>query len=303
MNTIENFRAFLAVVEAGSFSAAALRLNISASMVTKRVGAVEHEIGQLVFFRSTRKLELTAVGREAVSLARDFLTAFERMVNVAGGEGQELVGSLKVKAPISFTTHFLGEVVNGFSLKYPKVNLDLQLMNRPVNPLTENFDMVITGLPESFDGVDEIPLYPYRRVVCAAPTYLEQMGEPEHPSDLQNHRCLLYSYVAPERVWTFKNTNVGDINVAVNGPFHTNDHEAMHAAAVGGRGIAVLQSYLAQDSLAKGYLVEILHAYALPATWFKVLRPAHHNNSVLLSRLTEHLLSNVDHIRDQHPAL
>jgi DNA-binding transcriptional LysR family regulator len=303
MNTVENFRAFLAVVEVGSFSAAARRLNISASMITKRVKAVEHEIGQLVFFRSTRKLELTAIGREAVSLAREFLTAYERMVNVTGSGRRELVGSLRVKAPISFTMHFLGEVLDAFLLKHPKVNLDLKLMNRPVNPLTENFDMVITGLPDSFDGVDEVPLYPHRRIVCAAPTYLAQMGEPKHPSDLQNHRCLLTSYIAPGRVWTFKNTNIGDINVGVDGQFHTNDTEAMHAAAVSGLGIAVLPRYRVQDSLAKGKLVEILHAYALPDLWIKILRPAHHNKSVLLSSLTEHLVSNVDFIRTKHPAL
>jgi len=130
--------------------------------------------------------------------------------------------------------------------------------------LTENLDMVITGLPTSFDGVDELPLCPFRRIVCAAPSYLEQMGEPIHPSDLQNHRCLLYSYVSPARVWTFKSTSTGDIDVAVNGPFHTNDIEAMHCGAVSGLGVAILPRYRAQESLANGSLVEILGLYELP---------------------------------------
>jgi len=303
MNTVQNFRAFLAVIETGSFSGAARRLGLSASVITKRIGAVEKEVGELVFLRSTRRLELTTAGRELISRVRDFLGAYERVINVSGSGARELTGSLRIKAPTSFTVHFLGEVLNEFLLKHPKINIDLQLTNRPVNPLTENLDMVITGLPTSFDGVDELPLCPFRRIVCAAPSYLEQMGEPIHPSDLQNHRCLLYSYVSPARVWTFKSTSTGDIDVTVNGPFHTNDIEAMHCGAVSGLGVAILPRYRAQESLANGSLVEILGLYELPDLWIKVQRPLHHNKSALLASLTDHLISLVQYIRARHPAL
>lgn len=303
MNSVENFRAFLAVVESGSFSGAARRLGISPSVITKRVGAVEEEVGELLFVRSTRRLELTATGRELISLARDFLSAYERMVNVTAHNARELSGSLRIKAPISFTVHFIGEVLNEFLLEHPKISIDLQLTNRPVNPLTENLDMVITGLPTSFDGVDEVPLCPFRRIVCAAPSYLEQMGEPVHPSDLQNHRCLLYSYVEPNRVWIFKSAQTGNIDVSVNGQFHTNDIETMHCAAVSGLGIAILPRYRAQASLHKGELIEILGLYELPDLWIKIQRPTHHNKSLLLARLTDHLVSRAQQIRQRHPSL
>lgn len=303
MNTVENFRAFLAVVESGSFSGAARRLGLSASVITKRVGAVEQEVGQLIFVRSTRKLELTTTGRELISLVREFLGSYERVVNVSGTGQRELTGTLRIKAPTSFTVHFLGDILNEFLLSHPKINIDLQLTNRPVNPLTENLDMVITGLPTSFDGVDELPLCPFRRIVCAAPSYLEKMGEPIHPSDLQNHRCLLYSYVSAARVWTFKSTQTGDIDVSVNGPFHTNDIEAMHCAAVSGLGIAILPRYRAQESLTNGALIEILGLYELPDLWIKVQRPSHHNKSALLASLTDHLVSSVQYIQARHPML
>ena len=74
MNTVQNFRAFLAVIETGSFSGAARRLGLSASVITKRIGAVEKEVGELVFLRSTRRLELTTAGRELISRVRDFLS-------------------------------------------------------------------------------------------------------------------------------------------------------------------------------------------------------------------------------------
>jgi DNA-binding transcriptional LysR family regulator len=297
--------ASLAVVEHGSFSAAARRLGVSTAVVTKRIGAVEHEVGQLVFVRSTRKLELTATGRDTVALARDFLTAYERVIKVGTGAHGSLAGKLRVKAPISFTAHFLGAVLNEFLYKNPKVTLELQLTNRPVNPLTEHFDMVITGLPNSFDGVDELPLCPFRRIVCAAPSYLASMGEPEHPSDLQNHRCLLYSYVVPGHVWTFKSPDIGelDVSVSVSGPFCTNDIEAMHCAAISGLGVAVQPRYRVHDSLNTGQLIQVLNAYELPDLWIKIQRPAHHNKSLLLASLTEHLIANVQTIRAKHPTL
>ena len=144
-----------------------------------------------------------------------------------------------------------------------------------------------------------------RELVLAelGPLTEQQMGEPIHPSDLQNHRCLLYSYVAAARVWTFKSTSTGDIDVGVNGPFHTNDIEAMHCSAVSGLGVAILPRYRAQESLANGSLVEILGLNELPDLWIKVQRPLHHNKSALLASLTDHLVSRVQYIRARHPAL
>ncbi|MBC8749542.1 MULTISPECIES: LysR family transcriptional regulator [Paraburkholderia] len=289
MDSVENVRAFLAVAEIGSFSGAALRLNLAGSVVTKRVGALEKELNTLLFQRTTRSLHLTSSGRETVALARDFLASYERLMSGPVDDGPGLTGRLRIKAPSSFTNHFLGKLLNDFFRAHPKVDIELQLRNRPVDPLLEGFDFVITGLPVAYDGVEEFPLCPFKRLVYASPAYLEKCGEPVHPSELPAHQCLLYSYLSPVRTWTFDEHGSGRIDVAVNSAFSTNDIDAMHRATVDGLGIAVLPRYRAKASVRQGELVQILAGFELPDFWIKVLRPADHNNPKLFRALLDFL--------------
>jgi len=289
MDSVENARAFLSVVEVGSFNGAALRLGVAASVVTKRVGALEKELNTLLFRRTTRSIELTANGRETVTRARDFLSSYERLTSPSSADGSELTGRLRIKAPSSFTNHFLGKILNAFFLMHPKVDVALQLANRPVDPVLEGFDFVITGLPISYDGIEEFPLCLFKRMVYASPKYLERKGVPKHPSEFAVHDCLLYSYLSPVYEWTFNAPGAGRVVVRVNGTFSTNDIDAMHRAAIDGMGIAVLPRYRATESVNQGLLVPILSEYALPDYWIKVLRPIHHHNPKLFQALLEFL--------------
>ncbi|MEM5314377.1 LysR family transcriptional regulator [Paraburkholderia sp. JHI869] len=290
MDSVENARVFLAVAEVGSFAGAALRLNLAPSVVTKRVSALEKELGLLLFQRTTRSLHLTASGRDTVVRARDFLAAYERMMCSPDDDGSHLTGRLRIKAPSSFTNHFLGTIFNDFFREHPKVDVELQLTNRPVDPVVEGFDFVISGLPVSYDGVEEFPLCPFKRLVYASPAYLGRHGNPAHPSELASHRCLRYSYLTPSGTWSFVEPESGGlIDVAVNGAFSTNDIDAMHRAAVDGLGIAVLPRYRSRSSVQAGDLVQILAGFALPDFWIKVLRPAGHSNPKVFRALLDHL--------------
>jgi DNA-binding transcriptional LysR family regulator len=204
-------------------------------------------------------------------------------------EGSPLTGRLRIKAPASFTNHFLGRLLNDFFLEYPKVDFELQLTNRPVDPLLEGFDFVITGLPVTYEGVEQFQLCPFKRFVYAAPSYLEKHTEPAHPNELSTHQCLLYSYLGTVRTWTFHQSGSGSVEVGVNGAFSTNDIDAMHRAAVDGLGIAVLPRYRAKASVEQGQLIQILSGFELPDFWIKVLRPADHNNPKLFRALLDHL--------------
>ncbi|WP_322069727.1 LysR family transcriptional regulator [Paraburkholderia bannensis] len=291
MDSVENARAFLAVAEVGSFAGAALRLNLAPSAVTKRVSALEKELGLLLFQRTTRSLHLTAGGRETIVRAREFLAAYERMMRGPDeDDGSRLTGRLRIKAPSSFTNHFLGAMFNDFFREHPKVDVELQLTNRPVDPVVEGFDFVISGLPVAYDGVEDFPLFPFKRLVYASPAYLARHGEPAHPSELATHRCLRYSYLNPAGTWSFVEPGSGGvIDVAVNGAFATNDIDAMHRAGVDGLGIAVLPRYRARASVQAGDLVQILTGFALPDFWVKVLRPAGHSNPKVFHALLDHL--------------
>lgn len=159
--------------------------------------------------------------------------------------------------------HFLGKLLNDFFREHPKVDIELQLANRPVDPLLEGFDFVITGLPVIYDGVEHFQLCPFKRFVYAAPAYLEKYGELTHPTELSTHQCLLYSYLSPVHTWTFHKSGSGSIDVVVNGAFSTNDIDAMHRATVDGFGTAILPRYRAKSSGEQGLLVQILSSYEL----------------------------------------
>lgn len=289
MDSVENVRAFLAVAENGSFTGAARRLDVSSPVVTKRVSALEKELGVLLFQRTTRSLHLTAPGRDMLGPARDFLAAYERLAERAIVDDRALSGRLRVKAPASFTNHFLGKLLNAFFLEHPKVSIELQLANRAVDPVLESFDFVISGLPTTYEGVEEFPLCPFKRHVYASPAYLARHGTPQHPSELPSHRCLLYAYQSTVRTWTFTEAGSGDIQVTLDSAYATNDIDAMHNACVDGLGIATLPRYRANDSVASGKLVQILPAFALPDFWIKVLRPANHHNPKLFHALLDFL--------------
>ncbi|WP_087688552.1 LysR family transcriptional regulator [Pandoraea sp. PE-S2R-1] len=299
MDSVENVRAFLAVAEMGSFTAAARRLDVSAPVVTKRVSALEKELHVLLFQRTTRSLTLTASGRDMLGSARDFLAAYERLSERAAVDDRSLGGRLRVKAPASFTNHFLGKLLNEFFLTHPKASLELQLANRAVDPVLENFDFVITGLPVTYDGVEEFPLCPFKRLVYASPGYLALHGTPGHPSDLPGHRCLLYSYQSTVRTWTFTDARAGDIQVSVDGGFATNDIDAMHNACVDGMGVAILPRYRANDSVHAGRLVQLLPGFGLPDYWIKVLRPANHHNPKLFHALLDYLVAGLARLEEQ----
>ncbi|AIP34161.1 bacterial regulatory helix-turn-helix, lysR family protein [Paraburkholderia xenovorans LB400] len=293
MDAIDQARAFLLVAETGGFSSAARQLRVVPSVVTKRVTQLEAEIGRPLFVRTTRRVELTPTGKAALAHARDMVLAYDRMTGDMTGDVSELSGRLKVKAPSALTYLHLAKVINRFLIRHPKVTLELLLIDRPVNPATEGFDLVITGLPPSYDQIDEIPLFPIQRMLFASPEYLAEMGTPLQPEDLAHHRCLQYSYLSAGMTWTL-NGRHGQVDVHVNSTFQTNDIQVMHQAVTDGLGIGILPGYAAQKALENGRLIAVLENFALPEFWFRAQFAKSHRQRRLLMALIDHIRSELE---------
>jgi DNA-binding transcriptional LysR family regulator len=288
MDAIEQARAFLSVAETGGFSSAAKQLHLAPSVITKRIGQLEMEIGRQLFVRTTRRVELTATGKTVLNHARDLVLAYERMTGDVADDVAELSGRLRAKAPSTLTYLHLAQIFNRFLSDHPKVSLELLLIDRPVNPVTEGFDLVITGLPPSYDQIEEIPLFPIRRMLFASPQYLAQNGVPLQAEDLAHHRCLQYSYLTPGVTWSLTGEH-GQVDVNVNSTFLTNDIKVMHRAVIDGLGIGILPDYVAYDALADGQLVQVLQDFSLPEFWFRAQIPKAHRNRRLLEALIAHI--------------
>ena len=288
MDAIEQARAFLSIAETGGFSSAARQLNVAPSVVTKRIGQLESEIGRQLFVRTTRRVELTSTGKHALNHARDLVLAYESMTGHIVDDASELSGRLRVKAPSALTYLHLARIINRFLIKHTKVSLELLLIDRPVNPVTESFDLVITGLPSCYDQIDEIPLFPIRRLLFASPHYLRRKGMPMHAEDLAHHQCLQYSYPTPGVVWSLTGAR-GQVNVTVNSTFSTNDINVMLQGVIDGRGIGILPDYIAYDAIASDQIVQVLKDFSLPEFWFRAQRPKAHRHHRLLGALIEHI--------------
>ncbi|HLZ05334.1 MAG TPA: LysR family transcriptional regulator [Bradyrhizobium sp.] len=274
-DSLLNMKAFLATARAGSFSEASRQLGVAPSVVTKRVGQLEWSLRATLLRRSTRRLHLTDIGERYLDVIRQIVREYDEMATGILRSPNELEGHLRIKAPASPMAIDLAQVLSSFQIRYPRVTLDAVLVDRTVNPVEEGFDIVLTMMPSSFDGVLEEPLHVYERVLCAAPSYLARRGHPRHVRELGHHECIVFSPIGP--AWTFAGRN-GVTTVAVRPHLVTNNGALVIDTLCAGNGIAVVSRAAAAGKLKSGALVELLPDFHVPDLWLKALVPATRSN-------------------------
>ncbi|MGY3406143.1 DNA-binding transcriptional LysR family regulator [Bradyrhizobium sp. GM5.1] len=154
-----------------------------------------------------------------------------------GEKGHDLVDHLRIKAPTSLTVARLADVFTAFQTQNPRLKLEIVLFDRPVDPVTEGFDIAIGAFPHSFGGVVDEPLCPLKRLLCASPAYLKKHGTPKHPRDLVDHRCLSFLPTGPE--WIFDGPR-GRISVQVSPLLSCNEGQVLARSAIAGNGIVLI---------------------------------------------------------------
>ncbi len=281
-----DIEAFLATARAGSFSAAARDIGVAPSVVTKRVGRLEAEIGSRLFVRSTRRLTLTTEAERLRPRLHLLISELEDALSGAHPPERGLHGHLRVKAPTTLGTLFVGQSIARFQAANPSITTELQLIDRSVNPLEEGLDIALGALPQSYASVIETPLCPYQRVLVAAPDYLERAGTPTAPSELVQHKCL--AFVPVGLTWSFESEQ-GPVRVDVHATFTVNDSRLLVAAAAEALGITVVPSFLVREELAKGRLVALLEDFPISPLWFKAMVPRNKAHRPEVAALLEHL--------------
>ncbi|GAB7538286.1 LysR family transcriptional regulator [Burkholderia sp. 3C] len=254
---LKDLEIFVAVVEAGNFSAAAWQLNVAVSSVTRWVDALEAELGLPLFRRGTRKLVLTDAGERFLGTARHVLLELSEVRDALANTDAEPSGLLTVAAPATFGRRHIAPAVRSFLLKYPQIKIQLQLSETVIDLSVERADVAIRiGRPADGDLV-ATKLAPLRRLVCAAPAYLARAGRPDTLKALLDHECLsVSSRPTPQGVWTFPGVNRG-APLPVQGRFQCDDTETLLDAAVAGLGVVHLASWLVNDALRDGKLVSL----------------------------------------------
>ena len=257
MDRFQEMRAFIAVVEAGSFVGAADALQLSKPAISRQVAELEARLGVRLLHRTTRKLSLTEEGDVFHARCREVLGALEEAEAEVSARRGHAVGVLKVSAPVSFGLLHLAPLWSAFMAAPPDVSLELSLSDRVVDLVEEGFDLAvrIARLPSS--SLVSRKLSSTRTVLCASPRYLKAHGRPRHPSELTRHQVLAYNLLSIGESWEFTGPE-GTVTVKVQPRLRTNSGDTCRAVALLHQGIILQPSFLVAEDLRAGTLVEIL---------------------------------------------
>jgi len=263
MDTLQNMRVFVRVVEAGSFTGAAQNLNTTTAYASRAVSDLEAHLRTRLLNRTTRRIALTEAGERYLQRCEQILAYVDEAEAEAGHAQARPSGKLKIHAMTSFGLHYVVPAVSKYQQRYPDVHVDLTLAQRMPDLIDEGYDVAVvlaTDLPDS--GFVSQRIGGAFSVVCASPQYLEQRGVPKTPSDLADHTCLqMVTPVSPSNQWHFTGPE-GEHTVALGtATFQVNVAEAMAAAVGEGMGVGLLPLYSAIGGLRSGELVWILPEY------------------------------------------
>ena len=259
---LERMRVFAQVVEAKSFSAAADKLGMSKSLVSRHVSALERSLSVTLLHRSTRKLALTEAGtvfyEHCARIVQEAEVAEERLKLTQS----EPAGLVRMTVVQPFAVRHLLPALCEFQQRYPKIRISLSCSNSVIDLGDTGFDL---GIRISFDPAPNLVarrLASNRSVLCAAPAYLERRGTPRHVDDLRKHDCVLFPPLSPKGTWTFRRDRRKDA-VSVTGMFETDEMDVVRAAVFAGLGIGILPAYMVGDALRAQRLVPLLRPYRI----------------------------------------
>jgi DNA-binding transcriptional LysR family regulator len=269
---LEDLKNFIEVVESGGFNRAARRLGISKSIVSRRIGRLEQELGVRLLSRSTRGISPTEAGLEFKARGERILAELEEAREAVAQKGEGVVGRLRLSAPLSFGVKHVAPVLSGLACRHPRLELDVSYSDRIVDLIGERFDAAIRIGALQDSSLVARRIAPVRATVVASPDYLARRGRPETPDDLTRHECLIYAGQT-NPVWPFE-SGKRRFSLRPSGRLRSDSGEAILQWAIAGLGIAYLPSFLLSDAVEQGSLVPLLQAYPGPEFGIFVVRPA-----------------------------
>ena len=257
MDRIDAMRAFVAVVTEGSFSKAAIAMQLSPQLVSKYVSKLEEQLNTRLLNRTTRKVSMTEAGSQYFTHAQQILLSIDEMESQLGGLQQHPKGVLRISAPVSFALKHMARLITDFQAKYPLVTVDLQLSDRKVDIVEEGFDIALRIGQLDSSSLIAKKIAPIRVVLCASPEYLKIHGTPKRLDDLEAHRYLYYSYMNGEtkgQIYKYLKAK----QLKESSVFRSNNGDVLVEAAIAGAGLVLQPTFIVSNALNTGKLVTLL---------------------------------------------
>ncbi|KXF75434.1 transcriptional regulator [Paramesorhizobium deserti] len=271
MIDLDDMRCFVEVVENGGFNRAAVHLGISKSIISRRIGKMEADLGTRLLNRTTRGISPTEAGLEFKARSERILAEFDEAREAVTQHSGEVVGRLRLSLPLSFGVRHVAPILADISRRHPRLEMDVSFTDRIVDLIGERYDAAIRiGVLQDSSLVAR-RIAPARSLVVASPDYLARNGRPAMPADLTRHECLIYTgRSSPE--WKFRSGKRW-IAVRPTGRLRSDSGETIIEWAKAGLGIAETPTFLLADEIDTGALEPLLIDYPTPEFGIYVVRP------------------------------
>ncbi|SSC71825.1 unnamed protein product [Ciceribacter sp. T2.26MG-112.2] len=261
MDTLTRIRAFIDVVEAEGFSAAARKTGRSKALLSKYVRELEDELGALLLNRTTRQFSMTEAGHTYYRSATEILKEIDSLADLVRENITDLKGKLKITVPRTFIDAEVGQSLIDFATENPDLSLEIVAEDRFVDLVEEGFDLAIRITKLDDSALIAKKLSDFRVYACATPAFVEMHGPLDHPQDLSRVAFLVDTNSRAHNTVRFVDPQGGAISVAVSGPIEVNSPLATLRAARAGLGVAMIPDFIAGPYIETGELVSLFDDY------------------------------------------
>ncbi|MEZ5871102.1 MAG: LysR family transcriptional regulator [Nitratireductor sp.] len=258
MDTLTRMQAYVEVVDAEGFSAAARKLGRSKALMSKYVRELEDELGILLLNRTTRQFSLTEAGQLYYHSSNEILSRVKELQENVREAGAGLKGRLRISAPRSLTDLEIGLPIVEFAAEYPDITLDVNLDDRLVDLVEDRFDVAIRISRLTDSTLIARKLSGFRLILCASPGFIQAHGRPTHPRELVNYPAVVDTNWKGRNNWVFVDEEGREFTVPVNSTIEVNSPEVTKRAALAGLGITMVPEFSVEHEIREGRLVSLL---------------------------------------------
>ncbi|CAA0102679.1 HTH-type transcriptional regulator DmlR [BD1-7 clade bacterium] len=274
---LNDVAAFVCVVQTGSFTAAAERLNTSKSVISKYITRLEARLGVKLLARTTRRLTLTEIGEifyEGAQQGLEAIDSAEEAVSFLQGDPR---GTIKINAPLSFGALHIAPALKEFIHRYPEMQVDLRFEDRKVDMIKGGFDLTVRITHQLEGNLIARRIAPCHHVLVAAQSYLTKHGTPKEPEDLKAHNVVTYQYQESPWEWEFTVAKSEPKRVTVSGSVQMNNSLAIREAVLAGVGISRMPTFAVGEDIKSGRLIQLLPKYSLLEHSIYLVFPERHH--------------------------
>jgi LysR family transcriptional activator of dmlA len=282
---------FVLLAKKGSLSATAREMSITPPAVTKRLAQMEQRLGVRLVNRTTRTVSLTSEGEVYLAHASNILAEIKEMEELVSSSRTAPKGLLRVNATLGFGRTTIAPIISAFAQRFPDVEVQLQLTDRPINLVEESFDLGIRfgELPDT--RLTARKIMSNRRFLCASPAYLKKFGQPSMPEDLAHHRCIIHRQNDDAYgVWRLVKGRQTE-SVKVSGTLSSNDGDVVLGWALDGHGILMRSEWDLAKYLQTGRLQVVLSDFKLAPADLFVFYPSRRNLSAKVRAFIDFLVA------------